>query len=101
MKNISRNEIADFIYEKFGLAKKDCFDIVNDLFEEIIKGLIQDKKVKIHNFGTFKRKSKKERIGRNPKTKENFMISSRNVVTFSISKNILDTINTKADGKKI
>jgi len=101
MKNISRNEIADFIYEKFGLAKKDCFDIVNDIFEEIILGIIKDKKVKIHNFGTFKLKSKKQRIGRNPKTKENFIISSRNVTTFSISKNTLDILNKKDDGKRI
>ena len=101
MQNLTREEISEFINNEFGLSRKDCSDLVNFLLEDIIVGLISNNIVKIHNFGTFKVKKKKERIGRNPKTKENFMISSRNVVTFSISKNILDTINTKADGKKI
>ena len=46
--NITRDEIAEFLFEKFGLAKKDCQNIVNDILEEIISGLILNKKVKIH-----------------------------------------------------
>ena len=102
MKNITRDEIAEFIHNQFGLSKKDCFDIVNDIIEEIISGLISNKTLKIHNFGTFKIKSKKERIGRNPKTKEDVMISSRNVVKFNISKKILNLLNRRInEGKEI
>ena len=93
--NITRDEIAEFLFEKFGLAKKDCQNIVNDILEEIISGLILNKKVKIHNFGTFKIKSKNSRIGRNPKTKEEFNITSRNVITFKASKILLKYINNK------
>ena len=93
MKNVTRDEISDFINNEFGLSKKDCNDIVNDIIEEIIVGLIDKKFVKIHNFGTFKIKSKKERIGRNPKTKENVMIPSRNVISFIPSKKILQFLN--------
>ena len=92
-KNVTRDNIAEYINQEFGLTKIDCNHFVNDLIEEIISGLILHKLVKIHNFGTFKVKNKKERIGRNPKTKENVMISSRNVISFTLSKNLLNIIN--------
>jgi len=95
--NITRDDIAEFIHQEFGLTKNDCNHFVNDLIEEIVSGLISQRLVKIHNFGTFKVKNKKERLGRNPKTKENIMIPSRNVVSFTISKNSLNIINKDLD----
>ena len=95
--NITRDDIAEFINQEFGLTKIDCNHFVNDLIEEIISGLILYNIVKIHNFGTFKIKNKKERIGRNPKTKEDIMIPSRNVISFTISKNSLNIINKNLD----
>ena len=91
--NISRDEIAEAMKKEFGFNRKLCFDFVNDIFEIIIEGLQSERKVKIHNFGTFKMNSKKSRIGRNPKTKEEYNISSRNVVTFKASKILLKFIN--------
>ena len=91
--NITRDDIAEFINQEFGLTKIDCNHFVNDLIEEIISGLISHKLVKIHNFGTFKIKNKKKRKGRNPKTKEEVMIQPRNVISFTISKNPLRTLN--------
>ena len=95
MENITRDDIADYIHQYFGLSKKDCAEIVNDMIDEFIQNLILDKKIKIHNFGTFILKEKKERVGRNPKTKEEYMISSRNVVKFTLSKKVLKTLNRK------
>ena len=95
--NITRDDIAEFINQEFGLTKIDCNHFVNDLIEEIISGLILYNIVKIHNFGTFKIKNKKERIGRNPKTKEDIMIPSRNVISFTISKNLLNIINKNSN----
>ena len=91
--NISRDEIAEAMQNEFGFNRKLCLDIVNDIIEIIIEGLQNDKKVKIHNFGTFKMNNKKSRVGRNPKTKEEYNISSRNVVTFKASKVLLEFIN--------
>ena len=76
--NISRDEIAEAMKIEFGFNRKLCLDVVNDIIEIIIDGLQSDRKVKIHNFGTFKLNSKKSRIGRNPRTKEQYNISSRN-----------------------
>ena len=100
MKNITREEISEFINNEFGLSRKDCSDLVNFLLEDIIAGLISNNIVKIHNFGTFKVKKKKERIGRNPKTKENVVISSRNVISFTPSKKILKAINNNINERK-
>tara|TARA_B100001057_G_C22384286_1_gene769659 strand:- start:313 stop:618 length:306 start_codon:yes stop_codon:yes gene_type:complete len=91
--NISRDEIAEVMKNEFGFNRKLCLDIINDILEIIIKGLKSDNKVKIHNFGTFKLNSKNSRIGRNPKTKEEYNISSRNVITFKASKILLKYIN--------
>tara|TARA_B100000963_G_C22098110_1_gene439460 strand:- start:90 stop:395 length:306 start_codon:yes stop_codon:yes gene_type:complete len=93
--NISRDEIADAMKREFGFNRKLCLDIVNDIIDIIIDGLQSDTIVKIHNFGTFKLNNKKSRIGRNPKTKEEYNISSRNVITFKASKILLKYINNQ------
>ena len=93
VKNISRDDIADTINKEFGFSRKDCLEIVNDIVDIIIEGLIKNQSVKIHNFGTFKLKRKSSRIGRNPKTKEEVIISDRNVIIFKASKNIITYIN--------
>ena len=93
MINKLREDIAEFINIEFGLAKKDCNDLVNIFIEEIISGLKNNQFIKIHNFGTFKIKKKNERIGRNPKTKEKVMIEARNVISFIPSKSFVKSIN--------
>ena len=93
--NISRDEIAQAMQSEFGFNRKLCLDIINDIVDIIIEGLQSDNSVKIHNFGTFKLNKKGSRIGRNPKTKEEFNISSRNVITFKASKLLLKYINDK------
>ena len=95
--NISRDEIAEAMKNEFGFNRKQCLDIVNDIIDIIIEGLQLDNKVKIHNFGTFKLNKKNGRVGRNPKTKEEYRISSRNVVTFKASKTLLKFVNKKND----
>ena len=91
--NISRDEIADAMKSEFGFNRKLCLDIVNDIIDIIIEGLQLDKKVKIHNFGTFKLNKKNSRIGRNPKTKESKFISERSVILFRPSKELKKKIN--------
>ena len=95
--NFTREEIAESLHSDFGLTKKDCIIFVNDIIDIIIEGLKTSGSVKIHNFGTFKVTRKKSRIGRNPKTMEDVMISERNVLKFKPSKIILDHINKHND----
>jgi len=93
-KNYTREDIAQTLHNEFGLTKKDCNIFVNDILNIIIEGLNSNGYVKIHNFGSFKVKRKKSRLGRNPKTKQNVMIGERNVITFKPSKNVLRIMNS-------
>ena len=67
--------------------------IVDDFFEFLISNLIKSKKIKISSFGTFEVVEKKERIGRNPKTKERAKISARRIVKFKPSLFLREKIN--------
>ena len=91
--NFTRDDIANSLHNEFGLTKKDCLIFVNDIMDIIVEGLKENGFVKIHNFGSFKIKRKKSRLGRNPKTKENVIIAERNVITFKASKSVLSYIN--------
>ena len=93
--NFTREGIAESLHNEFGLTKKDCAIFVNDILDIIIEGLTKNGYVKIHNFGSFKIKRKKSRLGRNPKTKEDVMIDERNVIAFKASKSVLSFINKK------
>ena len=95
--NFTREDIAESLHTDFGLTKKDCLIFVNDIIDVIIEGLKTSGYVKIHNFGSFKVIRKKSRIGRNPKTMEDVMISERNVLKFKPSKMILVYINKNND----
>ncbi len=95
--NFTREDIAESLHADFGLTKKDCIVFVNDIIDIIIEGLKINGYVKIHNFGSFKIKRKKSRIGRNPKTMEDVIISERKVLKFKPSKMILEYINKNND----
>ena len=92
-KNITREDISEFLNSEFGLSKYDCNNLVNEIIDQIILGLINQNIVKIHNFGTFKIRNKSQRIGRNPKTKEEFMIMPRKVISFIPSQHLFKKIN--------
>ena len=74
--------IADNIFNKMGIPLNFASKLVDDLIFILIENIIENKKFKIKNFGTFDLKTKKKRIGRNPKNKVNHEISERNVVKF-------------------
>ena len=78
---------------QIGFSKKISETLLEDIFELIINNIIKHKKVKIAKFGTFSLRKKKERIGRNPKTKEPAIIASRNVILFKASKEFKKYIN--------
>ena len=93
--NITKKDLEDKIQFNLGIPNTLSEKILNSFFEIIIEGLLRDGEVKISNFGKFKILYKKARIGRNPKTKQEFSISKRKVVTFYPSLSIKKKINEK------
>ena len=94
-KNLTRETLTNKLYQNLGLSKNISGNLVSDVFEEIMVGLVSGKDVKISSFGTFKTIRKKARIGRNPKTKEEAKISARRVVAFRASKKLKNKLNTQ------
>ncbi len=92
--NLTKKEIVNSIYMQIGFSKKISENLLEDVFQIILNNLISRNKVKISKFGTFILRKKKERIGRNPKTKESKIISERNVILFKPSKELKNFINT-------
>ncbi len=78
---------------QIGFSKKISENLLEDVLELILKNIVTNKKVKIAKFGTFTLRKKKQRIGRNPKTKEIKVISERNVILFKASKEFKEYIN--------
>ena len=84
----TRSTLSEAVYRNVGLSRNESSALVELLFNEISKSLIDGKDVKISSFGTFIVRNKKERVGRNPKTGEEVAITARQVVTFR-SSNVL------------
>ena len=95
--NLTKKDLVNTIYMKVGFSKQISENLIEDFFSLIIESLIKEKKIKISKFGTFILRSKKQRLGRNPKTKEVKIISSRKVVLFKPSKDFKEYINLKDD----
>ena len=91
--NLTKKDIINSIYMQIGFSKKISENLLEDILSLIIQNLKKYKKIKLSKFGTFILKSKKSRIGRNPKTKEQKIISERNVVIFKPSKEFKFYIN--------
>jgi len=95
--NLTKKEIINSLYMQIGFSKKISENLLEDIISIIVQNLKKHKKLKISNFGTFSIRSKKSRIGRNPKTKEKKLISERNVVLFKPSKDFKNYINNNEE----
>ena len=93
-KNLTKKDIANKIYKKVGFSKNFSSFFIDKFFLLISEELKKNNEVKIKSFGTFKILDKKERVGRNPKTKIQAKISARKVVTFKSSNKLKNKLNS-------
>tara|TARA_B100000965_G_scaffold97982_1_gene80138 strand:+ start:1235 stop:1537 length:303 start_codon:yes stop_codon:yes gene_type:complete len=96
-KNLTKKDLINSIYMQIGFSKNISENLIEDLFSTILENLKIEKKLKLSKFGTFSIRSKKSRIGRNPKTKETKTISNRDVVLFKASKDFKLLVNSNND----
>jgi integration host factor subunit alpha len=82
---MTKAELADKLYEKVGLPKKEATAVVETLFDSMKGILAEGESIKITGFGTFLVRKKSSRKGRNPKTGTELEIEQRRVVTFKPS----------------
>ena len=79
---LTKADMAEHLFDKLGLNKKEAKDLVELFFEEIKTCLESGEQVKLSGFGNFEVREKSQRPGRNPKTGEEIPITARTVVTF-------------------
>ena len=96
--NLTKKNLVNLIYMQLGFSKQISENLIEDFLSTIVLNIKTEKKLKLSKFGTFTIRQKKSRIGRNPKTKETKMISSRDVVLFKPSKEFKEFINLKDNG---
>ena len=96
--NLTKKNLINAVYMRIGFSKNISENLIDDFLLTIIDCLKKEKKLKLSKFGTFSIRQKKSRIGRNPKTKESKVISSREVVLFKPSKEFKDFVNLKDNG---
>jgi integration host factor subunit alpha len=85
-RTITRFELADAIYNAVGLSRSEAAELLEHTLGEMTEAILRGEDVKISGFGNFMVRSKKERIGRNPKTLVEAPIPARKVVTFKASR---------------
>ena len=95
--NLTKKDLINSVYMQIGFSKNISENLIDDLLSTITINLKNEKKLKLSKFGTFSMRTKKSRIGRNPKTKEEKIISDRDVVLFKASKEFKDLVNSKND----
>ena len=93
--NLTKKNLVNLVYMQIGFSKQIAENLIDDFFLTLVENLVKEKKVKLSKFGTFSIRNKNQRIGRNPKTKEEKVISGRSVVLFKPSKEFKEFVNVK------
>ena len=94
-KNFTRKDLSNNVHQKLGFSKNLSSLLIDDFFESLVSELVKGNKIKISSFGTFLVVNKKERIGRNPKTKVEAKIMARKIVKFKLSNKFKIKLNRK------
>tara|TARA_A100001015_G_scaffold228269_1_gene257934 strand:+ start:210 stop:488 length:279 start_codon:yes stop_codon:yes gene_type:complete len=81
--NLTKKSLSATLKKELRLSFDISDSLVDEFFLSIKQTLRSQKNIKLSGFGTFERFRTKERMGRNPKSMENFKIPSQNKVRFS------------------
>ena len=90
---MNKGELVDKVAEKAdGVTKKQVDAVLTAVLETIIEAVSEDDKVTLVGFGSFERRDRKAREGRNPKTGEKMDIPATKVPAFSAGKLFKDKV---------
>jgi integration host factor subunit alpha len=97
---LTKAELAELLFDRLGLNKRESKDMVEAFFEIVHNTLVEGQDVKLSGYGNFNIRRKAPRPGRNPRTGEAIPIKARNVVTFHASHKLKSVVqgDTVVDG---
>ena len=92
---MTKADIVENVYESLGgYTKKEAAELVEMVFETIKNTLAEGEKIKISGFGNFVVRDKRRRVGRNPQTGQEIVITARSVLTFKPSQVLKNALNS-------
>lgn len=91
---MTKADIVERISGKVGLSKKECAELVEQVFDILKSTLEQGEEIKLSGFGKFEVRDKADRKGRNPQTGEKITIEARKVLTFKPSGILRQAVNS-------
>jgi integration host factor subunit alpha len=83
--SVTKKDLSALLKKELKLSVEVSDSLVDKFFEVIKSTLKSQSGIKLSGFGTFEIFKTKERMGRNPKTMEDFLIPTRNKVRFSLT----------------
>jgi len=89
---LTKEELKNLLFDRIGLSKRECREVVNAIFEEMRAALEAGETVKLEGFGRFQPKERPKRWARNLRSGERIAVSERRVVTFQPSRKLTDSI---------
>ena len=92
-RTLTRAHLSEAVYEEVGLSRNESTELVESVLNKISSTLVKGETVKVSSFGTFSVRSKRQRIGRNPKTGKEVPILPRRVLVFRPSQILKDKVN--------
>ena len=98
--NVTRVDLYEAVYREVGLSRSESLAMVELVLKEITDSLEKGEAVKLSSFGSFIVRKKKQRIGRNPKTGTQAIISPRRIVVFKPSATLKQQIDVRRSGTK-
>jgi len=99
-KTRTRADLTEVLHRDIGLSRSESADMVNSVLDLVSDALVEGQNVKLSSFGTFIVRSKRQRIGRNPKTGEEVPITPRRVLVFRPSQMMKNIINGEDPGSE-
>ena len=94
-RTVTRMYLAEAVFNKLGYSMSESGELVDEVLEEVIRAMEKGEQIKLSSFGAFKIRQKKQRVGRNPKTKMEVPITPRRVVSFHASNLLTYRMNKK------
>ena len=98
MNTVTRAQLGEAVYREVGLSRGESAKLVESVLEAVTATLADGEAVKISSFGSFLVREKAERIGRNPKTRQEVPILPRRVVVFRASHVLKKRVNAGPEG---
>ena len=92
---MNKEELVQEVAKKTKLPQKQVADVLTNLVETIQKTVSKGKKVTLVGFGTFERRKRAARIGRNPQTGKELKIPAKQVPAFSAGKKFKELVAKK------